>query len=44
MTDMPTERPAVRKVEPGAADVDAQVDLGWRDPDPEPPAPETESE
>jgi hypothetical protein len=44
VTDILTERPAARRLEPGAADVDAQVDLGWREPDPEPPAAETESE
>jgi hypothetical protein len=38
MTDIPAERPASRRLDLGAADVDAQVDLGWREPDPEPPA------
>jgi hypothetical protein len=44
VTEVPAERPAARRLDPGAADVDAQVDLGWREPDPEPPAPESESE
>jgi hypothetical protein len=37
MTDMPTERPAARRLEPGAADLETQVDLGWQEPPPEPP-------
>jgi hypothetical protein len=44
MTDIPAERPASRRLDPGAADVDTQVDLGWREPEPEPSAPKTESE
>ena len=36
MTDVPTERPARPREDPGAADLGTQVDLGWVEPPPEP--------
>jgi hypothetical protein len=41
MTDVPPERPARVRQDPGAADLGTQVDLGWVEPppEPEPPAP-----
>jgi hypothetical protein len=40
MTETPAERPAEPPVDPGAADLETQVELGWVEPPPEPPAPE----
>ncbi|WP_327162125.1 hypothetical protein [Streptomyces zaomyceticus] len=39
MTDTPAERPARRRQDPGSADVETQVDLGWVEPQPEPELP-----
>ena len=36
MTEVPAERPARPRQDPGAADLDTQVDLGWVEPAPEP--------
>jgi hypothetical protein len=35
--EFPAERPVARRPDPGAADLDTQVDLGWQEPPPEPP-------
>jgi hypothetical protein len=37
--EFPAERPVARRPDPGAADLDTQVDLGWQEPPPEPPPP-----
>ncbi|MFE5658388.1 hypothetical protein ACFQ9H_19625 [Streptomyces sp. NPDC056517] len=39
MTDTPAERPARPRQDPGSADVETQVDLGWAEPQPEPELP-----
>ncbi|MFF5285172.1 hypothetical protein [Streptomyces sp. NPDC013171] len=39
MTDVPAERPAIPRRDPGAADIDTQVGLGWVEPQPEPELP-----
>ncbi|MER7908320.1 hypothetical protein [Streptomyces sp. NPDC096068] len=36
MSEIPAEQPVVPRRDPGAADVDTQVDLGWIEPPPEP--------
>ncbi|MGA4867548.1 hypothetical protein ACPB9J_33480 [Streptomyces lavendulocolor] len=37
LNDRPSERPARRRIDDGAADLETQVDLGWQEPPPEPP-------
>lgn len=39
MPDRPPRQVPPRS-DPGAADIDTQVEMGWADPQPEPPAPE----
>lgn len=40
MTDLPAERPAVRRVDESAADMGTLVDMGVVPEQPEPPPPE----
>lgn len=39
MSDIPAARPTRPRHDPGSADVETQVDLGWVEPQPEPELP-----